>query len=109
MAKRRKRRKKSISGYFREVFRANPHWLQEKSNNAVVAKYRADHGMAGDAVVSKSAKSNLANIKSQMRKDLRGTGKSPKHISVTLSKGSHRLEPLEELIDECLSMAKNLD
>ncbi|MCI0681672.1 MAG: hypothetical protein L0Y71_06180 [Gemmataceae bacterium] len=107
MAK-RKRRQATVGGYFREVFAAHPEWLKIKSNAAVLGKYRADHGMASDAAVAKNIVANLANVKSVLRK--KGRVKSgAKSISVTTVASAGKLEALEELIDECLTMAKNID
>jgi len=105
MAKRNNKRG-TVSGYFRQVFNDHPEWLKEKSNEPILAKYRTDHGMANDAVVEKRVKSNLANLKSSLRKKSRRTGKSGGGMA---TRSGHRLEGLEELIDDCLTLAKNLD
>jgi hypothetical protein len=107
MAK-RKRGRGSIAGYFRSVFNAHPEWLRGKSNKPVLAQYRADHGMAEGADVPANIKANLANLKSTMRKAARiKSGK--KAVRVKAVVGASKLEGLEELIDECLTLAKNLD
>src|SRR5262245_3625218 len=71
MGRRRKRRGKSMSSYFRAVFAEKPHWLEQTSNDEILARYRTDHGLAADADVGKSAKQTLANIKSVLRKEHR--------------------------------------
>ena len=56
----------------------------------------------------KNIVANLANVKSVLRK--KGRVKSgAKLISVTTAPSAGKLEALEELIDECLTMAKNID
>lgn len=103
-----KRKKTSVGGYFREVFKAHPEWLKIKSNAATLDKYRADHGMAKEAVIPKNIVANLANIKSVLRhKGRKTTG--AKLVTVSTAPSATKLEALEELIDECLTMAKNLD
>ena len=69
--KRRKRRGGSMSSYFRTVFQEKPEWLRQKSNDEVIARYRADHKMAADADVGKSVKQTMANVKSILRKGIR--------------------------------------
>src|SRR5258708_20504387 len=60
-----------VSGYFREVFRQRPDWLGEKSNDAILARYREDHNIAPTGDVDKKIKQNLANLKSVLRKQAR--------------------------------------
>ena len=108
MAK-RKHKRGSIAGYFRQVFEAQPEWLKEKSNDPILAKYRIDHGLAADALVDKRVKSNLANLKSVLRKKSRRKSKAAAGGAVVAStRSGHRLENLEEMIDDCLTLAKNL-
>src|SRR5438132_204572 len=108
MAK-RKHKRGSVAGYFREVFAAQPEWLKEKSNDPILAKYRIDHGLAADAQVEKRVKANLANLKSVLRKKSRRKGKMAAAGTVVVTtRSGHRLENLEEMIDDCLTLAKNL-
>src|ERR1700730_748990 len=109
MAKRKSKRG-TVAGYFRQVFAAQPEWLKEKSNDPILAKYRIDHGMAADAPVEKSVKANLANLKSVLRKKSRRKGKAVVGgLAVAPTRSGHRLEALEEMIDEALTLPKNLD
>jgi hypothetical protein len=109
MAKRKSKRG-TVTGYFRQVFAAQPEWLKEKSNDPILAKYRLDHGLAVDAPVDKSVKSNLANLKSVLRKkSRRGARTAGGAAAMASTRSGHRLEKLEEMIDDCLSLAKNLD
>jgi hypothetical protein len=115
MARRRKQRE-NLSGYFRQVFQQHPHWLHESSNDVVLARYREDHGLAPDKAIDTSVRNNLANIKSKLRREereggggnrARGPRRPPKPAAAVADHS--RLTELEEQIDECLSLAKNLD
>jgi hypothetical protein len=110
MAKKVGRKAKSVSSYFRKIFTERPEWLEQKSNNDVLARYRADHKIGADKDVDQKIKNNLANLKSQMRKELREGGGAPSVRAVRATGAvAHKMEHLEELIDDCLSTAKNLD
>jgi hypothetical protein len=118
MAKRRKRRGKSMSAYFREVFTQKPEWLEQKSNDVVLARYRSDKGMSAEKPVDKSVKATMANMKSVMRKELRLAAANGSQAKAKLGGGSWSqptppavgtLESLEEMIDECLVAAKSYD
>ena len=101
----------SSYSYFKQLFQANPQWLKEKSNAIILARYRADHGLAEDAEVEKKVTNNLANLKSVMRKQMRKRGRkagaSP--AAVAAAKPSSKLESLEISIDNCLTTARILD
>lgn len=101
----RKTSRGTVSGYFRQLFTDNPGLLSETTNAAILARYRADHGVADDADLPDSIKNNLANMKSVMRKKLRQGGGRTKTSRVSAS----GLEQLEELIDECLTLARAAD
>jgi hypothetical protein len=115
MAKRRRRSGESKSAYFRKVFTEKPQWLDQKSNDEVIARYRADHNMAGGVDVGKSVKQAMANMKSILRKEARGGSKvkarrgRPLAAVVSVPTGKPRLETLEEQIDDCMVIAKHLD
>jgi hypothetical protein len=108
-----------MSAYFRKVFSDKPQWLDQKSNDDVVARYRADHGMADGVDVGKSVKQTMANVKSLMRKAARGgskvkarRGRPPGSVTMAaaaIPTGKPRLETLEEQIDDCMVIAKGLD
>jgi hypothetical protein len=114
MAKQRRRRKKgSISGYFRELIEANPHLLNGPNTNAqLLERYQTAHP---SAKISTSIKANLANVKSMMRRNKRhraGIKASPRIFGAQAARafvGARGMEGLEEYIDECLTIAKNLD
>jgi hypothetical protein len=117
-----KKKPETVSGYFRAVFKEKPEWLGEKSNDAMLARYREDHDMAPDAPIATNIKANLANLKSVLRKKRRRRGRPKKAVAVVAmsavgSVGSApprkaplaKLEGLEEKIDDCLTMARTLD
>jgi hypothetical protein len=113
MAKKRKRRGTSMSAYFRNVFTQKPEWLDQKSNDVVLAQYRSDHGMGANAAVNKSVKGTMANMKSVMRKEMRNKANGPATKAGAAwpmtAPRKPTLESLEELIDECLVAAKSYD
>lgn len=111
--KRKKRRGESIHGYFRNVFNENPDWIEIKSNDAVLARFQADHPRKK---INNRIKQNLANVKSLLRRDIRegkreGVKADPFNLGgmTQFSSAGHGLERLEDYIDECLAMAKNMD
>jgi hypothetical protein len=116
MGRRRRRRGENLTGYFRGVFQERPQWLREKSNDLVLARYREDHGLPSAKPIPVSVRNNLANIKSKMRKEAReGVGIAHQRdrfvtaTSTSSATGDDRMDQLEEQIDECLTMAKNVD
>ena len=107
----------SIMGYFRTIFEENPKWLHERSNDKIAARWLQDN--PGHTELPKNVKNTLANLKSNLRKKTRGPGarKAKAEDAVggageapvaakTKVKG---LDVLEIQIDECLTMARNLD
>jgi len=112
MAKKSKGNGESQSGYFRRIFQEHPEWLFEKSNQAVLNRYRADHNIPDGVDLARNVRNNLANLKSNMRKESRGRkrGRPPgSGKAVAAAAGSKRLDVLEEQIDDCLTLAKSID
>lgn len=120
MAKKRKRGGESMSAYFRKVFSEKPEWLDQKSNDVVLARYRSDHSMGAEDTVEGSVKGAMANIKSIMRKEVREgsngarAGRKPTTTATSSwippkAPSVPTLETLEELIDEGLVAAKSYD
>ncbi len=116
MAKRTQTAGEGITAYFRRVFEENPKWLDARSNDEVVARWLKDH--PGEKEAPGRVKKNLANVKSELRKKLRKKPGRPKNENVSAEptaaaavprKGVRGLETLEDQIDECLTLAKNLD
>jgi hypothetical protein len=110
----------SVAGYFRKVFKENPKLLWGQSNQELLRRWLADH--PGEKEVPDRVKWSLSNIKSVLRKKGRKrkakaqpaqaitTAASPAEAMPTAAKKAVRsLEPLEEQIDDCLSLARHLD
>ena len=107
----------TTSGYFRRVFKEQPRLLGMKSNEELFRRWLADH--PGHAEVPKNVKANLFNIKSVLRKKHRRKSGRPKRVEETaavansppmpLKIAPKGLEALEEQIDDCLTLAKQLD
>ena len=107
----------TVSGYFRRVFTENPKWLATRSNDDVLARWLKDH--PGEKEVPEKVRQNLSNVKSNLRKDNRMKPGAPKKesraaeptaaVAAAPRKGVRGLESLEEQIDECMTLAKNLD
>ena len=108
----------STAGYFREVFKENPGWLKERSNDKLLQKWLMDH--PGEKEVPTKVKSNLSNIKSVLRSKKRkkvakvATGSQPPSSApqvkvARVATGGTKLEALELQIDECLISARHLD
>ncbi|HBI43774.1 MAG TPA: hypothetical protein DDY78_13120 [Planctomycetales bacterium] len=104
---------KNISSYIRRVFGENPKWLETRSNDEVLARWLKDH--PGETEVPDRVKKNLSNVKSLLRNKLRKKAGKPKKESqpagpTAAPRSTVRgLETLEEQLDECLTLAKNLD
>lgn len=112
MAKKSRRGGESQSGYFRRIFQEHPEWLFEKSNSAVLDRYRADHNIPASQDLAKNVRNNLANLKSVLRKKSRKgrRGRPPGSAKVAAQvSGGKRLDMLEEQIDDCLTLAKSID
>ena len=63
MAKKRGRKTEStVNGYFRGVFNERPDWLQQKSNDEVLARYRADHHLSANAEVEPNIKNAAVQL-----------------------------------------------
>src|SRR4051812_23332110 len=70
MAKKAKKAQaEGIYSYFRQLWKDNPHFLDQKSNVEVMNRYRADHNLPADAPIEASVKNAMANTKTQARKD----------------------------------------
>jgi hypothetical protein len=107
------------SGYFRRIFTENLKLLGGRSNEEILNRWLTDH--PSEKVVPDRIKSILSNVKSVMRKKLRKRrGRRPKEeqaagatavvvVARPRKAAARGLEVLEEMIDECMSLAKNLD
>ena len=110
---RKKKRGSTSYAYFKKLFQDNPALVEERSNAGIFARFREDHGMAPDAEIAKTDKNNLANLKTGARKKLYGStdeGANASLATVTARRvGTGKLEGLEEMIDDCIIIARNLD
>ena len=108
----------NISGYIRRVFGENPKWLAARSNDEILARWLKDH--PGETEVPHRVKKNLSNVKSLLRQARGKKPGEPKQqnqlagptaatSAAAPRKGVRGLETLEEQLDECLTLAKNLD
>ena len=106
----------SIMGYFRAIFDENPKWLHERSNDKVTARWLQDN--PSYAEMPKNVKNTLANLKSNLRKKTRSGGRKSKADEPANGAGEtlaavkpkvKGLDMLEIQIDECLTMARNID
>jgi hypothetical protein len=110
----------NISGYFRTVFMENPRLLKERSNEVLLRRWLADH--PGESEVPQGVKNVMSNLKSVLRRQLRTRASRSKGEGVALVPlptpeaevlvvlpVDQGLEHLEELIDDCMTFAKNLD
>jgi hypothetical protein len=107
--------KDTISGYFRRLFEENPQWLNARSNQEVLDRWLKDNPAA--KAITEQVRQNLSNIKSilRIRKKLRKKESLPVEVAVVPRKGGRRLEALEALealeerIDGCMDLARDLD
>jgi hypothetical protein len=103
----------NISGYIRRLFGENPKWLAARSNDEILARWLKDH--PGETEVPERVKKNLSNVKSLLRQAQGKKPGKPKQESqpagpTAAPRSAVRgLETLEEQLDECLTLAKNLD
>jgi macrodomain Ter protein organizer (MatP/YcbG family) len=124
LTKKGSREGEPVARYFQAVFKENPKWLKSRSNNDLLQRWLADH--PSEPEVPDRIKNIMANTKSVLRKKHRkGRGKKAMEQSAdavalqnavatlaavpATSTLGHGFEQLEEQIDDCLTLAKNLD
>jgi len=107
------------SGYFRRIFKENPKLLVTRSNEELMSRWLADH--PGHKAMPPKVQGHMSNVKSILRKKGRKKLGRPKKVERdgAVSAGStppkptriapNRLEALEEMIDDCLTVAKHMD
>jgi hypothetical protein len=111
-----------VAGFFRPIFAANKKLLKTRSNKQVLAMWLAanpDH-----QEVPNNVKVGLANLKSTMRSKIRkrrskkaalevasdtAVAKSKTALPLSNDAADAGLERLEMLIDESLTLARNID
>jgi hypothetical protein len=107
----------SIQGYFKRILKENPKLLKGRSNEELLKRWSDDHG---GQQPSNSVRVGLQNAKSSLRSKRRKRraaktengqpqAAAATHPLAKPAKTAHKLEALEEQIDDCLSMAKHLD
>jgi hypothetical protein len=111
----------NVSAYFKNILRARPDLVKERSNDAIFKIWLDDH--PGHAEVPKNVQNGLANVKSVMRKNpgakpkkggkVRKTYPAPsnngKPSPASAPKLSTRdLEALEIMIDDSLLLARKI-
>jgi hypothetical protein len=105
----------SIGGYFTDVFTRHPEFLRERKNDKLFEQWKKDH--PGKAL-TQQIRNIAANVKSKTKTRLRigKPGRKPKAAAVAAAaprparaSSAGNLEKLELHIDECLSMARQLD
>jgi len=113
--KRKRGNGESIGGFFRPILEKNPQLLKGRSNAELIKMWEEAHpGERADQRI----KQNLSNVKSLMRSKKRKQARKAKKAQLAAGKLApvaattrpiRNLETLEERIDDCLILAKNLD
>jgi hypothetical protein len=107
----------SIQGYFKRILKENPKLLKGRSNEELLKRWSDDHG---GQQPSNSVRVGLQNAKSSLRSKRRkrraAKAQNGQHHAAAAThplgkhaKTAHKLDVLEEQIDDCLSLAKHLD
>jgi hypothetical protein len=109
----------TTASYFRRVFKENPKLLVTKSNDELLSRWLTDH--PGEKEVPPNVKKHMGNVKSILRHKGRKKVAKPKPVEQdgavpTVSTppkpvkvAPKGLEALEEMIDDCLTVAKHMD
>lgn len=109
----------NISGYWKNLLNEHPHLLKQRSNDELYSMWFADH--PGETVISDAWKQGLSNVKTILRnkKGLKKKNKQREQAPVESGNGSPAparaprksgsLEAIEDLLDECLSLARTVD
>ena len=111
-----------VAGFFRPIFAANKNLLKTRSNKQMLAMWLAANPSYKE--VPQNVKSGLSNLKSTMRSNIRKRRSKKAAMEVALDTAMAKsktspplsndaadigLERLEMLIDECLTLARNID
>src|SRR5947209_19774144 len=106
----------TTSGYFRRILKEIPRLLSAGSNKETLDRWLKDNPDV--KTVPNNVRANLANIKSVLRKQGRARQARKETEQVAQPHGAsappvrrpgHKLETLEEQIDDVLTLAKNID
>jgi hypothetical protein len=106
-----KRRRGSKSAYFREQFEKHPEWAAATTNKELMEQWKVDHP---GKQMTKSHKQAMANVKSSLRHRKRGGKKRGAKLHQMLTAAGQRtgissMVGLEIRIDDCLSLARQMD
>ena len=109
-----RRRKKSLAAVFKEYYAEHPEWLEGDGNAKAIAQFEQDHpGRKANAQVRQA----MYNVKSALKKGEAGAPKrgQKKAAAREMATAAHRtgrpgqpLAVLEEQIDECMILAKQI-
>lgn len=109
---RKKRKGPSLLGIFKEYFRANPDWQQRRTNEAIMEKFSKEHPAIE---VTPRVKQAMFNAKNQMKRGGGGTSSKAAKVSEMRAevakpnrKPAGALQLLEDHVDDCLAMAKQI-
>lgn len=103
----------TASSYFRQYFKKHPRQLWKRSNERALKQWERDHPGAGEP--PPTVKGTLANIKSQLRKaNPRREAPAAEESEVAPPvpvphRHPRKLEELEERIDSCMMLARDID
>ena len=112
--------RENTSAYFRRIFKENPKLLKRDSNPQLYERWLKDH--PGEKEVPKNVQAILHNLKSILRKKRRqrraekdqpalisdeASTPAPTALAV-LRRAGKDLAHLEELIDDCLAVAREM-
>jgi hypothetical protein len=117
MAKARRRKGKSISGYFRPLLAENPALLESTDNAELIEQWKRDHP-SYTAKRLKRVRQNLANLKSHLRRQAREQPALAAKFAPRAGNGPASFESegespglvnLENRIDDCMYLAWRID
>jgi hypothetical protein len=114
MARRRRRKGPSLASIFTQYFLDHPDWLSSGKNEIVVSQFSRDHP---GIEVDKKVKQAMYNVKSRINKGEVGrqrrkmTKLAARQLVAAAGKNAKPLAPLnllEEQIDDCMILAKQI-
>jgi hypothetical protein len=109
----------SVMGYFRPILEANPEFIKQRRNDELYDRWLQDHPQ--QKAVPENVKNGLSNLKASLRKRLKLRKGKGRRKSAAVAEAAAapapriprgvagQMERLEEQIDECVAMARNLD
>ena|ERR1051326_7472945 len=103
--------KPSMLGIFKQYFQAHPEWLRTRSNDAVLAQFKADHPSTEVSTKIKQAMFNAKNWARKGKNVHRRRRRKVEAIQAAIKAPQRRpdaLQLLENQVDECLAMARTI-